>query len=691
MNHRPYLYGMGIKKSNKSFKFGGYSSTKSKWSNSSFWLDLDDDYAPKKDGLDIVKLAGYKRAVANFVHIVTGKSDIKVKYNEGESSYTDGQTVTLSSKLSDGASFDTTVGLALHEGSHCLLTDFNKVVHYQNNVIPNKGYGYKASSTIKDICNIIEDRRIDHFIYKTAPGYRGYYKSMYDEYFYADSISIALKRKKKCDPTLENYMFHLINIVNPDRDRNALPGLAAMYDMIDINTISRLKSVSDSYELAMEVYDLMQSLLISQEEEEEQKQKQNGGSGNSDTDEEQEEESNEQEQEEEEEEEDSNLTPKEKKAKESAEKKAKEQEAKEERIVSKSLSKDIQKQRDFINGNIKKSKLSKKQNQQIETLTSNQSEIVNVTYNNSRRGDSGSIQSLVIKGINANIIDSGIVNNHYNRYRASNLNDTAVEDGIRLGTMLGKKLKTRDENRSLKTTRCAAGQIDRRLIAELGFGAENVFSQVIHYTVKPIYVHISIDASGSMSGSKWEKAIKSAVAIAKACSMVSNIHIEISLRGGTSGLQNDMPLTWVVYDSKINTMSHINRYFRNLDCNSSTPESLCYDSISKHIIKTANGNDSYFITYSDGEPCWIGGNGINFYGESAYEHCRLQLNKFRKNSINILAYFIHNYDTPSHSMYLDKLLDNFKLSYGKDAAIVDVDSLNELGRSINSLFERQSN
>jgi hypothetical protein len=42
-------------------------------------------------------------------------------------------------------------------------------------------------------------------------------------------------------------------------------------------------------------------------------------------------------------------------------------------------------------------------------------------------------------------------------------------------------------------------------------------------------------------------------------------------------------------------------------------------------------------------------------------------------------------------MYLDKLLDNFKLSYGKDAAIVDVDSLNELGRSINSLFERQSN
>ena len=75
---------MGIKKSNKSFKLSGYSSLKSKWSNSSFWLDLDDDNEPKKLSLDVVKLAGYKRAVANFVHIVTGKSDIKVKYIDGE-------------------------------------------------------------------------------------------------------------------------------------------------------------------------------------------------------------------------------------------------------------------------------------------------------------------------------------------------------------------------------------------------------------------------------------------------------------------------------------------------------------------------------------------------------------------------------------------------------------------------------
>ena len=682
---------MGIKKSNKSFKLSGYSSLKSKWSNSSFWLDLDDDNEPKKLSLDVVKLAGYKRAVANFVHIVTGKSDIKVKYSDGEYSYTDGSTVTLSSKLSDGASFDTTVGLALHEGSHCLLTDFKEVARYQNNIIPNK-YNYTACNTIKDLCNVIEDRRIDNFIYKSAPGYRGYYKSMYDEYFYAESISIALKRKKKSDVTLENYMFHIINIANPNRDRNALPGLAEIYDMIDINTISRLKSVSDSYELAMNVYDKIQSIIGIQEDPEQDDQDQNGeggnantngsesgigsGSGSSD---------NEESDESEESDSDSNLTSKEQKAKENAEKKAKAQEEKEERKISKSLDKDIQKQKDFIRGNIKKSKLNKRQSQQIETLSSNQSEIVDVSVTSLRSWETvGNVQTLVIKGITTNTLDSGIVNNHYGRY-GYDKNQKAVEDGIRLGTMLGKKLKTRDENRSLKTTRCAAGQIDRRLIAELGFGAENVFSQVIHYTVKPIYVHLSIDASGSMAGAKWEKAIKSAVAIAKACSMVSNIHVEVSLRGGTSGLQNDMPLNWVVYDSKINSMNHIIKYFPRLDCNSSTPESLCYDAISKHIIKSANGKESYFITYSDGEPCWYS-NGISFSGDTAKSHCVNILNKFKKNSINILAYYIHSY---VDHRYVTSAFDSFKQSYGRDAAIVDVDSLNELGRSINGLFERQ--
>ena len=51
-----------------------------------------------------------------------------------------------------------------------------------------------------------------------------------------------------------------------------------------------------------------------------------------------------------------------------------------------------------------------------------------------------------------------------------------VNAGLRLGTILGRKLKVRNEDTSLKTTRLDSGRIDRRLISELGFNNEKVFS-----------------------------------------------------------------------------------------------------------------------------------------------------------------------------------------------------------------------
>ena len=94
-----------------------------------FWNDIqrqtsivdDVDTKPK---VDHIALAGYRRAIANFVNIVTNRSDIKVRYQKNGDSYTDGKTVTIGSKI-DEKNFDHIVGLALHEGSHILLSDFN--------------------------------------------------------------------------------------------------------------------------------------------------------------------------------------------------------------------------------------------------------------------------------------------------------------------------------------------------------------------------------------------------------------------------------------------------------------------------------------------------------------------------------------------------------------------------------------
>ena len=97
------------------------------YGNSSFWLDNNSDIdvltgEKLSSGKDLVQLAAYKRAIANFVQIVTGKS-IPVNF-KGKDSYTDGKSVVIGSSLKD-ENFDIAVGLALHEGSHVSITDFD--------------------------------------------------------------------------------------------------------------------------------------------------------------------------------------------------------------------------------------------------------------------------------------------------------------------------------------------------------------------------------------------------------------------------------------------------------------------------------------------------------------------------------------------------------------------------------------
>ena len=153
---------------------------------SSFWLDngwdnntsIFDEDEPKRKGVDLVALASYRRAISNFVSIVTGESDIKVTFNTHGDSYTDGKAVTISAKLDDKL-FDSTVGLALHEGSHIKLSDFDFVKQLSQN-IPKEYYNkskvfgwdeWDVDAKIKNLLNYVEDRRIDYFVFSNSPGY----------------------------------------------------------------------------------------------------------------------------------------------------------------------------------------------------------------------------------------------------------------------------------------------------------------------------------------------------------------------------------------------------------------------------------------------------------------------------------------------------------------------------------------
>ena len=82
-------------------------------------------------------------------------------------------------------------------------------------------------------------------------------------------------------------------------------------------------------------------------------------------------------------------------------------------------------------------------------------------------------------------------------------NQKNINAGISLGVQLGKKLKTRNEERVLTTPRMKSGKLNGRMLHEIGFGNFQIFDQININTATPCLVHISIDASSSMNGDKW--------------------------------------------------------------------------------------------------------------------------------------------------------------------------------------------
>lgn len=694
----------------------GYKSSSKPVSNSSFWMSDDD--LDKTSGKDLLKLAGYKRAIGNFVRIVTGKDNIPVSYSSGHQSYTDGKTVVLSAKL-DEKEFDSIVGLALHEGSHIALTDFNytqvqlrpgswvmdKICNYYESrgikVLSPIGADrtvYDIIANLKDIVNVIEDRRIDKYIYDAAPGYRGYYLAMYDKYFNAKEIDQALQSGVKNQQTWEDYMFHIINFANPNRKLSTLPGLQEIWDMIDIRNISRLKDTVQVFALASDVYIKIADLVdepVAQAPNAQQPQNAQAGEGEGEGQDgqgsEEMSEGGNTPMQGEDGEDDPNLDSAgaASGAGSQADAKSSNQSQMTDRQKA-ALDKAIQKQKDFLRGNIKKSKMGRSDAEKINALESSDITLKTVGEKYMNIGSKeGKMTCVVVRGFTDAIVSSDICGSHIGDADSYHRNITRwgqrdyIAEGITLGTLLGKKLKTRDENRSLKTTRMETGRIDRRLIAELGFQNERVFSQTLHSTTTPSLIHISVDASGSMGGNSWNNSMKTAVAIAKAASMIQSLDVVISLRGTTTMGQSHRPLMWVVYDSRKDSFNVIKNKFCMLHAGGSTPEGLCYEAVLEDILKSANGRDAYLINLCDGDPGFSGSEG-HYSGERALEHTRVQVDKMRKAGIAVIGYFIS--EVSKERAENCGSWRNFRKMYGVDSEHIDTNSLNQLAKSLNDKF-----
>ena len=720
-------------------------------SYSSYWLDLgewedsDDVALHAADSEDakvfeadhmerIVKLASVRRAIANFVRILTNNPEIKIEFSSGEQSYTNGKTVVIAADV-DSLKFDPMVGLALHEGAHCLLSDFD----FLNNVIApqNRSHTIRAlkpelrdrldftksdtlhaqtrwyQKTLALLINIIEDRRIDSFVYKTAPGYRPYYDAMYTKYFFNSDVEKNMRHNPEWrDIDVDNYICWLVQMFHPAFDRNALPGLSRMVDMIDLENIRRFDIVKKMphrvthwpvvdisgefaiknnwamhvgafniyqydelpliWRVANDILDLMLNYVAVG-----QLRKSNtmenalksdscgntitvdGLSFNVDGNELQNFDMN-----------SSSVTP-----------------VSDGRYNANKGKKALDKIKSALEGQPRRKKITQKERKDVDLLEAASAKIV-------EGGDkiTGSFPCLVLRKVTQQVMESNVFPFTYlapyaggEKYKLEKFPnaDAPILSGIRMGQILVNRLQVRNDPTITHFTRQSHGKIDRRILAQLGMDIETVFKRTTVENFKPAMLHLSLDASGSMGDKKWDNCMTVATALAYVSKKIQNIDVIITLRGESS-----MPVVAVVFDSRVDTFQKVRHLFPYFRPRGSTPEGLCFKATLDLITELSTTHDTYFINFSDGEPGYsLRRRGIHYSytGQMAIQHTRRQVNLIREAGVKVLSYFISE-SAQSYTSYYDNSRSLFKKMYGEDAQMINVNNTTDVLRTLNKLL-----
>lgn len=613
-----------------------------------------DEYGFKEEKHDFFALAQYQRAVANFVHIMTGDPKIRVQYNNNGQNMTDGHTVHLSASINE-KDFDSNVGLALHESSHIIYTDMDKfrtavssLVYYPHQFLVDEngntiftdqlsvdqlfeGYSEKQEF-FKSIVNIIEDLYIDAMSYTAAPGYRIYYKSLYNKFFGDEKITRGFYDEEFMKPTVHNYLFHLCNFRSPYRNLNALPALELVWNTLDLQNIRRLKTDEDrinlSYKIAGIITKQLSEIPKNDAQEPDDQDGDGGGIGEGDGDGDE-----------------SPVGNPGPQIPDGVSDKPLTDKQREQ------IGKLFQKQKDLINGETKKSKLTKAEAQKVDAISSVDFDEQIVAKNFMDvfgRFNPRGIKTFIVRNINRKFMDSEVSAPF--GVRTSSRRRRDISRYIALGKVLAKKLQIRNEERVTTSTRLKSGRIDARLLHEIGSNNYEIFKQITIHEYQPSYIHLSIDQSGSMDGDKFEESVKLAVMFAVAAKQIKNLHVVISARsvysdnylyGKGKSTMHDTPYLIYLYDSNKHNLSHIRDVFENIQTTNTTPEGLCFEAIMGEIMKQSANTDAYFINLCDGEPYMTHDKlHFSYRGEPAQQHSRKQVDRMRARGINVLTYFI---------------------------------------------------
>lgn len=690
----------------------------------------------------IQKLAAVRRAVANFVSIVAGEN-LPVIFNGGQDSYTDGKTVVIAAD-DNPKNFDVMVGLSCHEAGHKLLSDFehlravgkvnsdlrygpptsgqasfewdtprgrligrdvptsllhpfirSRVESFGESHTRDEYFGKLQSiyDDLKVIMNIIEDRRIDHYVYNTAQGYRPYYDAMYAKYFYTKEVSKNLRLNPAWrELTIDNYINGLLYFFHPDNDQNALPGLKELIAYVDIPNLSRVDPKGHDlwkrsfkyddqpplWKLANEVYAIILRYVELADARSEAPENNQGGEGAENL---------------------SDLpnldggfpTPGDMTPSDVQEPNGREKTDFDSAKAQEKMAKDRENARSVMDGDVKKKKISKKNNEAVQSWDSAQGKTVELNGYGVPKG----VEVMVTRKITKEMLYQDWFIFAGRSRSASQAMLDAVAKGKRMGAILHHRLQVRNDPLVTHQTRLSNGKIDKRLLAQLGMENLSVFKRTRVDQHKPAMLHLSIDASGSMHGSKWQKSMATAVALAYVGTKLNNVDVVISIRGG-----EQTAMVSVIFDSR---RDNFTRWARDiapfLDCAGATPESLCFHATLDIIMESADTHDVYFINFSDGEPAfrvylgpnkkrsWYDNNTYEYSGETAMKHCRQMLSLMRDRGVKVLSYFIEG---RSGSLYGARARKMFSDMYGEDASFVDVDSVTSVLSTMNKLLRERA-
>lgn len=692
-------------------------------SHSSYWLRGRDvkkvNLASRGNSVEeAIQLAGLKRAIGNFVKIFT-KRTIPVMFSSGERSYTSGKHIVISANTTEKA-FDAIVGTAMHESSHIVWDNMIAFLKYFIDnpeeamtdsllkvAMTEKGYTLKeVTKIVKHLLNVFEDRRIDYWAFRTVPGYRPYYDSMYKAYWESPQIDLGLQSGHYNTPTIGNYVYHVTNMINPWFDTRSLPDLDMIYGMVDVNNIDRFdkdrwhpkrkKVLPGIFILACDVAEIIfknsperpddvegedsveDCIMMPDYEEdptmepnydppeggdgssggsdgdesEDEKEASGGGSADSDPEDDEDDDSDESGAGGEDEDESDD----DRKEKHASTKKPEATETNDE-----VLKRDIFRQHEFADGKVEKQELTPELAKDVQSVESTNASIETIDWGGRRHA-----KVVVIRNITKEVIESSTFQFGSSFPYAESVR--AVTSGIRLGKLLAQKLSIRSQTKIARRIRKKQGHIHRRRLAALGAGERDIFFTVTKTKFNPVLLHLTIDASGSMVGEPWERGLSVGISIAQAASEIANLDVVISIRGGE--FNSNCATIVIIYDSRKDSMTKIRSLFPLLRPNGNTPEGLCFQALMNELIAEKHG-DRYFVNLSDGEPYFD-----EYSGITAWNHTRDQIAQIRGNGLRVMSYYVgHGGDHVG-----------FRTMYGKDAQFIDVSQISGLVRTLNKLF-----